>query len=376
MADEVFKQQRRRVTADDLDDNGSGNPLDAIQRVQQAVANETGKEMPQAFQMPFSVGGAIPDEFKRVMQEKMLSGDKPPVPPQAEPQFEPFEAPPERPRASKSTGDKQVKPTSNNSDELGTLLSKLAEKHQWEVFEFPSRGKFYTDIPAKVSIRAMTGEEEQILATPRFVRDGSAIDKIFARCIKERIRTEDLLSVDRTHLLIFLRGISYTPEYDVEVKCPNCSQKFPHVIDLNDLDVTSCPDSFHADSLKGELPDSGFSYTYRLPTGEDEREISNYREKRVKQWGSQSEDDTLLYRTALLLEEVGGVTLKSELAFLLKKLPIKDVGHLRNEINTPPFGVNTDLPLLCPICSEGFEIDLPLETSFFFPRKRTERTPA
>jgi hypothetical protein len=113
-----------------------------------------------------------------------------------------------------------------------------------------------------------------------------------------------------------------------------------------------------------------------LSTGADEQEISNYREKRIAQWGDQGEDDTLLYRTALLLDEIEGITMKKELAHLLKRLPIQDVAHLRNEITTPPFGVDTALPILCPSCSEEFKIDLPLESSFFFPKKKERRTQA
>ena len=222
----------------------------------------------------------------------------------------------------------------------------------------------------------MTGEEEQILATPRYVKRGKAIDMIFSRCIREKINTEELLSVDRTHLLIYLRGISYTPEYDVEIKCPECLTKFQTVIDLNALEVEECPPDFSPDSLEGVLPLSGFNYRYRLSTGRDEQQISNYRDKRVQECGDSGEDDTLLYRTAMLLEEIEGVRLLREMQYLLKKLPIADVAHLRNEINTPPFGVKTEVQMLCPACSEEFKIDLPLETSFFFPRKKGDRTQA
>lgn len=411
MADEVFRQTRKKITADELggDSQPQGkqenNPaLDTIKQVQQAMAKETGKDVVKPFEaqtQPFEISGNIPPEFRQALMQRRMADDQggvnvPQGPPTAQTRpsakvvgsdeddgFETFEAPPERPRANskkmpqaspKATPDSKVRV--QGSDALEGLLGRLADRHQWETFEFPSKGKFYSNIPAVVHIRAMTGEEEQILATPRWVKRGKAIDMIFRRCIKESINTEELLSSDRTHLLIFLRGISYTPEYDVEIKCPNCSIKFAHVIDLNEVDVNSCPDDFGPDQLQGTLPVSGFRYSYRLATGQDEQEIQNYREKRIQQWGDQGEDDTLLYRTALLLEEIEGVTMKKELALLLKKLPIQDVAHLRNEINTPPFGVDTQLGLLCPSCTEEFKIDLPLETNFFFPRKRLERTPA
>lgn len=365
MSDEIFRQTRNKINDSDLE-----NPLDSVRSVQQAVAKETGREIPKSMeQAPFQINGNVPPEFKAALQQKSMGMPKTQ---KDEENFEPFEAPPER--VSKKPSESKAKV--QGSDALAGLLGELATKHTWEEFELPSKGKFYSNIPPMLHVRAMTGEEEQVLATPRLVKKGKAIDMIFQHCIKEKINTEDLLSSDRTHLLIYLRGISYTPEYDVEIKCPNCSMKFAHVINLDEMDVTLCPEDFGQEKLSGHLPISGFTYSYRLATGQDEQEVSNYRDKRIQQWGDQGEDDTLLYRTALLLEEIQGVTMKKELALLLKKLPIQDVAHLRNEINTPPFGVDTELNILCPACTEEFKIDLPLETNFFFPRKKVKETQA
>lgn len=376
MADEVFRQNRNKITDGDLEGNNpQQNPLESVRSVQEAISKETGRDLPKTFEQgPIQISGNIPPEFRAALQQKQpqdKAGNQ-----SDDEGFDAFEAPPDRKRPQQKQATPDSKIRVQGSDALEGLLQQLAEKHTWEQFEFPSRGKFYENIPATINVRAMTGEEEQILATPRWVRKGKAIDMIFRRCIKEPINTEELLSSDRTHLLIYLRGISYTPEYDVEIKCPNCSIKFAHVIDLNELEVDSCPDDFSIENLSGVLPVSKFRYSYRLATGQDEQEISSYREKRIQQWGDQGEDDTLLYRTALLLEEIEGVTMKKELSLLLKKLPIQDVAHLRNEINTPPFGVDTELSVLCPSCTEEFKIDLPLETNFFFPRKKAKETQA
>ena len=85
---------------------------------------------------------------------------------------------------------------------------------QYEEILLPSKGKFYdgTNGPSDgiISLRPMTGEEEQILATPRFVRKGQAINMIFQKCIKENFKVENFLTVDRTYMLLYLRGISYS----------------------------------------------------------------------------------------------------------------------------------------------------------------------
>lgn len=353
MSDEVYFP-RKKISPEDLgqEPESTEDPLSAVRQIQQAVAKETGRSpselgRPEA---PFQMSGNIPPQLRAAMAKNKDESEEPPV------------------RRNTVTPDAQVKNTSSTN--LDALLQQLASSHKWEPFSFPSRGKFYTNIPSTVHVREMTGEEEQILATPRFVKRGKAIDMIFERCIQERIPTEELLAVDRTHLLIYLRGISYTPLYDVEIKCTECGLKFQTEIDLNTLEVDECPDEFGPDNLSGKLPASGFTYRYRLPTGTDEQEIAQYRDRRIQQFGDNNEDDTLLYRTALLMEEIQGVTSLKEIQYLLKKLPIADVSFLRNEINQPPFGVKTEIPMLCPACTEEFKIDLPLETSFFFPRKR------
>lgn len=374
MTDEGYRQ-RRKISPNDLDGpEGAAppnDPLAEIRQFQQAAGQEVGRdvsEQPLAKgDAPFSIEGRMPPGLKEALARKS------PVPTDTKDDLPPFMKEP-RPAAAprpKPTPDAKVRVTGSN--DLETALNLLDGMHQWEEFHFPSKGRFYNNIPDTVHVRAMTGEEEQILATPRFVKRGKAIDMIFNRCIKEKINTEELLSVDRTHLLIYLRGISYTPEYDVEIKCPNCGIKFQTVIDLNGLDVEECPVDFGPENLEGTLPMSGFTYRYRLSLGSDEQQISQYRDKKIQDFGDQSEDDTLLYRTALLLDEIQGVRMLKEIQHLLKKLPIADVAHLRNEINQPPFGVKTEVPMLCPSCTEEFKIDLPLETSFFFPRKKEDR---
>ncbi|CAE7860277.1 unnamed protein product [Symbiodinium microadriaticum] len=311
--------------------------------------------------LPFQVSGNIPPEFREALANKKesphyeegVAKQKPQKQEFDEDEF--FKTPASKAARKKMpTPDSRVNLRTQGSDALEGLIDRLAERHHWEEFQFASLGKFYDDVPETIHIRPMTGEEEQILATPRFVKKGTAIDKIFQRCIREPIDTRELLSVDRNHLLIYLRGISYTPEYDVEIKCPACSTKFSTTIDLNLLEIDSCPDDYGPEALSGTLPASGFTYSYRLSTGEDEQAISNYRDRRIQMWGDSSEDDTLLYRTVILLEEIEGVKNKKELMVLLKRLPIVDVAHLRNEVSEEGAGKNPSVELWTTLMEELF----------------------
>lgn len=260
----------------------------------------------------------------------------------------------------------------SGSDHLKELITNLKINGRvYEEIQLPSRGKFYDGelSSGTIHIRPMTGEEEQILATPRFVKKGQAINMIFERCIQEKIKPQDLLSVDRTYLLIYLRGISYSPEYEVEIKCPECTKKFTTSIDLNSLHLDSCPDDF-GPILADTLPNTKLTFTYRLGTGSDEQEIQDYRDRRIKMFGDGAADDTLTYRTAQLLVDIDGITNKNELQILLKNLPINDVSYIRSCVNEPPFGVDTNVEIICASCLQDFNVELPLESSFFFPRRK------
>jgi hypothetical protein len=376
MSDEgAFKQTRRKITPDDLGDQPSApfvNPLDRIREVQEAMGQEspertpTPAARPMGVDMPFEVTGKhIPEEFKQALRQRGAGERLAP----------PDEDVPVRRLApqQRQTPESRAK-SEEGSDELAELLARISQHNDWEALELPSKGKFYDNIPEILHIRPMSGEEEQILATPRHVRKGKAIDMIFKNCIREKVDTSQLLTVDRTYLLIYLRGISYTPEYDVEVKCPECGQKHNTAINLDNLTVDGCPNAFSRESLMGVLPKTGFKFSYRLAVGEDEQTITKHREARIREYGDVGEDDTLTFRTALLLENIENVRSRQELGLLLKKLPIADVAHLRNVINDVPFGVNTEVGLVCPYCTAEFEIELPLEANFFFPRKKENRT--
>ena len=242
----------------------------------------------------------------------------------------------------------------------------------YDEIELPSKGRFYDDITAPsngiISLRPMTGEEENILATQRFVKKGEAVNMIFKRCIKEDYNPSQFLTIDRTYILIYLRGISYSPSYEVKVKCSDCEESFLTAINLGALFVEQCPDTYGPE-LNDVLPKTQLPFSYRLSTGKDEQDITGYRERKVKAFGDQAADDTLIYRTATLLNHIDGIRDKNELQILLKNLPVSDGSYIRNCINEPPFGVDTNIEISCPSCLHDFEVDLPLEASFFFPRR-------
>lgn len=348
MSDETYRPQRKPIQPSDLNEGG------------------------------LNVKGNIPPQFAEAMNKK---SDGQADTGQAEQNTSPKQA-----SQKAMVRNAAIAPGAAQDPRVQEMLAHLQESSSiYEEIKLPSLGRFYdgSNGPQNgvIHVRPMTGEEEQILATPRFVRKGQAINMIFNRCVQEcsqgQFDAEDLLTQDRTYLLIYLRGVSYTTEYDVEVTCPFTQSKFAYTIDLNELFVDYCPNDFDEESLVGKLSKSGYSYSYRLANGRDEKAVQQYREQKNKNFDTTNQsDDTILYRTATLLKDINGVDNFTDLRTILKYLPVSDLSELRTVVNEPPFGVETKISIQSPFTMEEFEIELPLEANFFFPRGKKISTPA
>lgn len=366
MADD-FRPQKRSISQEEINTedqvpvaNNASEQLEQMEAMRSRVS-EVGQELnspkPDA---GINISGKVPEAFKQaVAQQRMGTNQK--------------SRPSSKPAEMRVTG----------SGKLEELIAGIGTRGNmvYEQIQLPSKGKFYNgeDGPTDgvLHLRPMTGEEEEILATPRFVKKGQAINMIFDRCMKENYDSANFLTQDRTYLLIYLRGISYTPEYDVEVRDPETDQTFATTINLNELFVDYCSNEFSPENLEDTLPVTEYKFRYRLAIGKDEQLIQDYRERRAKNFDLSSQaDDTILYRTAHLIEEIEGLTDKLEIQTLLKKLPIQDVAYLRTVVNEPPFGVDTKISITNPYTLRDFEIELPLESNFFFPRakRKTKNT--
>lgn len=349
--EENFRMQARKVN------NEEPKNMDSLNNIQSI------RENAELEQNSVKMSGKIPPEMLALIQGNQLG--TPSVSPQPRPMEFPANSNPGRPI----------------NEQLENVLNKIKGTTQkYTPVELPSKGKCYdgTDGPADgvLHIRPMTGAEEEILATPRTAKGGKGIDMIFRNCIQESINPERLLSIDRTYLLIYLRGISYGKDYEAEIRCPSCTQKFSSTIDLDvATDVEECPDDFDPNNLHDVLPISKLRFSYRLSRGKDEALVQQYRERRIKTF-TDANDDTLAYRASLLVTEIENVKDTRQIQLIYNKLPIGDVSYIRNLINEPPFGVNTEIPFICPMCNETFSTDLPLDSNFFFPKHKKKAVQA
>jgi hypothetical protein len=78
----------------------------------------------------------------------------------------------------------------------------------------------------------------------------------------------------------------------------------------------------------------------------------------------------------MLVNNIGDLTNKNEIQILIKNLPVDDINHIRNCVNEPPFGVETEIEVFCPNCYSEFKQELPSDQNFFFPKKKKQNSQA
>lgn len=391
----TYRQERKKIDPSEFAGRPAVTSLEQVQAFQRAAGlnvpdlREPGQAAPQSAPMPMpqikpmdgvQVSGQLPPQLQQMLQQRAAQEINETTMPAASTPMQP------RPQPQQNTGFKHetdsqsaIGITNTGNSSLDELLSGVTSLYQYDPVTLPSMGRLYDGRgpgSGVIHIRPMTGREEQYLATQRYARGNAATNAIFKNCIRENIDVSKLLVEDRTYLLIYLRGISYGHMYDIQVKCEGCGESFEKSVNLNDMVVTRCPETFTADNLIDKLPVSNYRFKYRLPTGEDEVEVSEYRQRRLRQFPD-SLDDTFFHRATLLLDYIGNdnvtLTEKHAIKSLLPQMPIADVNYLRNVLNEPPFGVNTDITVLCSSCFHEFPVTVPMELSFFFPKNKKEQ---
>ena len=270
----------------------------------------------------------------------------------------------------------------------GTSFEEV-ERHinqvtDYRIVELPSRGLLYpksTPFSAgTLMVRPMRSEEEEIILNPSLLKEGQVLEMIMKRCVmvSQGVKLTDplqLLSQDRTFLLIFLRGISQGSIYDALFNCPRCGHSFETPIDLdNDLDVAYCEDSTIREPFTSILPQSRLRFEYRLPRGHDDMAVLNHIEERQKKKGLRAKEDALFFKVCRLVTGIQGCQTEDQRRRILSKLTTKDLQHIRECCDYPQFGINPAVTIECPKCGSESRSRMPMNLSFFMPQLETPKS--
>ena len=256
------------------------------------------------------------------------------------------------------------------------VASKFFFEPPAETVIIPSHGYLYRNVTqdldiienGSIKIRPMTVAEEKILATPRLVKSGQAIDMVFEACIKSKIDPKELLSSDRVFLMLWLRSISYGNIYKFTLTSPEPGNpvRFEYEVDLSNHPITEFNDETMTEPFEFTFPKCQYKVSFRLPRGKDEIEIMKMGNAPKKM---DDKDETIVKRlTSIIMklqdskgEEVPQMYYQS----FINQLMAGDASSWRNKLQDLDCGVEDIKDIQVPGSDYIFDTPIPITESFF-----------
>lgn len=237
----------------------------------------------------------------------------------------------------------------NREDIINDILGNLTVDEYVPV-EVPSKNKGYKFKEGQdgISLRPMTFEDEKILANSKKMGK-DPLNTLLQRCISDNVDVEGLYLFDKLYLIMKLRQISYGEEYKSLVICQKCSAESEISIAIDQIPVDFVDDDFE-DPIELTLPKIGKQVKIRVPRVSDEPNLSNL-------------DNLSKYLWKFVLE-INGVSDKTIISEVIKKLPLVDTKTIINALNVEK-GIKTKFHYECDACGGGSVIDLPIDENFF-----------
>jgi hypothetical protein len=245
-----------------------------------------------------------------------------------------------------------------------------------EFVELPSKGQGYPiDHPLHnqdvVEIRHMTAKDEDILTSRSLVKKGVVIDRLIdSLLVDKRIRSMNLLSGDRSAIIIEARKYAYGNEYKTKITCPACSEQRKYVYNLNNKHIHYGEIPEHVEiNEKGnftiKLPRSGFLIEIKRMTGKDEQEMVQRIKKSSR--NNHGVDTTLSEQLKSIMVSVNDDDRALVISHFAENMLSSDTKFLRDTYKKINPDVKLKFDFTCRSCYHEQELEVALDADFFWP---------
>ncbi|GJQ43824.1 MAG: hypothetical protein JETCAE03_33220 [Ignavibacteriaceae bacterium] len=251
------------------------------------------------------------------------------------------------------------------------------QQYPTEVITLPSQGYFYPETSplssGKLTLRYPTAKHEDILTSRNLINKGIVIDEFLKSIIVDQVNYDDILLGDKNGLMIASRILLYGDEYEVQVKCPNCTATNDCKYNLSDLESKDLDFEQFAkgtNEFTYHLPKQNVDIKFRFLTIKDDNDINNQM-KKIKKGFKTEIDQEMTTRLSYVITEYNGERSQQKIFRMVSdQMSSIDSKSFREYLAEITPGVKTSVDFACSECGHEQVIPLPMDINFFWPTNR------
>lgn len=232
-----------------------------------------------------------------------------------------------------------------------------------DVVKLPSKGLFYKTNRESVKVGFLTANDENILMSQNNTKDGVIHTLLKHKIYEPNFNVDDLLDVDISAILIFLRNTAFGPEYNYTLTDPATNKKFDVSILIDELKYL---ESEHKPDSEGyfetTLPKTNKKVKVKLLSWGELKEIDKIVEKYPKGMIAPVVTKKLEHQ----IVEIEGNRDKGQIANFIVNMPIMDSKHIKKFISECEPSIDLKQEVIAP-SGEKVTFNVSFGAEFFRP---------
>jgi hypothetical protein len=257
--------------------------------------------------------------------------------------------------------------------QVNPLLAQL--KLPGRIFQLPSRGIFYTNgelednvKDGEIHVQPMSALDEINIKNPDQLFSGAAVETVFKSCVSGVNKPSDLLAKDVDAIMMFLRTVTYGPDYEFTAK-HRCEGAKEHSYVANVEQMIGQMKMIDPTQVDKQ-------YTVTLPNGQIAKMNPNRYQQMLEivklnqnktQITVEEQQRNIILMLKAVIHQVDDITNEAMIEEWLRKIPPTFVNRIaeRSE-SVNEWGPNLRWKCVCKDCGEEFDVEIPINPVSFF----------
>lgn len=242
------------------------------------------------------------------------------------------------------------------------------------IFQLPSRGLFYTDgelvgtSNAEIHVHPMSALDEIVIKNPDQLFSGEGISTVFTHCADGIAKPKELLSKDVDAMMLFLRLVTYGPNYEFFAKhtCEN-AKEHSYIANLEQihgrmkyLDPTVIESAYTITLQNNQVVKlCPYRYSKLIEIMKDNENKTDFT--------AADQQENLLKMIMNVIKSVDGIEDPNLIIEWIRAVPATYIARIAEKVeNINDWGVDMGWEVTCADCGEKFTVELPINPVDFF----------